>query len=693
MKISLNSPKIVIPLMSLLIVIPLAYDLFKLSSEVSIPTLDYLAEIMMIGLGLLFYRFIISEYNFQDKTIQDNLRTFVYLLGLLYMLVIVCQLLFSHNFSPASFPPLPENLGSVLYANIISLIAIALMTPILIILKNLIYYRRTQRTIFLMKSFGLLSAATIITTVVTKAKFNLDFQGPGVYNNTLLIGVLVCIFFLSFRTAWISYLSRKEKIYYFFISLFLIWAVFYLFDFAFAFAVPAHSLAVAVYANITWYLLVSYTIFSCLYLLLHLPTARAFDRKMKEVGSLHDLSRTISTEFNFDKLVRLVTEMTRYVVGTDYTWLEMYRDDLKQLDIVAHYNLSDKEIHSFNQPVQQEFRNQVFKSKKSLLLNQITKTHPYAYLKKWKNEIHSLIGVPLISSNSQPLGILYAAKKHAFGFDPDDLAMVEAYASQAVIALDNAKLLKESLEQERLKEELRIAREVQQRLLPQKKPVLEDIDIECLTITAYEVGGDYYDFVQLPNGHIGFIIGDVSGKGTSAAFYMAEAKGVVQSLSKTFNNPRELLIRTNEILYDTLERKTFISMLMASMDCKHRKITFARAGHCPLLYYDRQRQQATLLQPKGIGVGLEKGPIFTQTLVEESISLHPGDIFVFFTDGLSEARDQNGEEFGENRLCMLIQENAHKSVIDIKQDVLQAILNFLNGQSLADDLTLILVKT
>ena len=693
MKISLTPLKIIVPLMIVLIVLPLLYDIFKLNSDVNIPTLDYLAEIMMIALGLLFYRLITNEYNFQDKTIQENLRIFVYLLGLLYILVIICQLLFSHSFSPASFPPLPENLGSVFYANIISLIAIVLMTPLLIILKNLIYYRRTQRTIFLMNGFILLSVATVIATVITKANFNLEFQGPGIYNNAFLIGVLVFIFLLSFRNAWISFLSRKEKIYYFFISLFLIWAVFYLFDFAFVFAVPAHSLAVAVFANITWYLLVSYTIFSCLYLLLHLPTARVFDRKMKEVDSLHDLSRAISTEFNFDKLVRLVTEMIRYVIGTDYTWLEMYREDSKQLEIVAHYNLNEKEIQSFNQPAQQDFRSQIFESKKSLLLNQITRTNQYAYFKKWKNEIHSLIGVPLISSNNQPLGILYAAKKHAYGFDPDDLAMVEAYASQAVIALDNAMLLRESLEQERLKEELRIAREVQQRLLPQKKPELDGIDIECLTITAYEVGGDYYDFVYLPDGHIGFIIGDVSGKGTSAAFYMAEAKGVVQSLSKTFNNPRELLIRTNEILYETLERKTFISMLMASLDCQQRKITFARAGHCPLLYYNNQQQQVRLLQPQGIGVGLEKGQIFTQTLVEESVSLNPGDIFVFFTDGLSEARNKNGEEFGEDRLCALIQESAAKSASEIKQDVMAAILKFLDGQSLADDLTLILVKT
>ena len=149
-----------------------------------------------------------------------------------------------------------------------------------------------------------------------------------------------------------------------------------------------------------------------------------------------------------------------------------------------------------------------------------------------------MIGVPLISGNGNPLGILFAAKSRSFGFDPDDMAMLEAYANQAVIALDNANLLKNSLERERLEEELRIARNVQQRLLPQQIPKYKDISIEALAINAYEVGGDYYDFLELPNNHIGFIIGDVSGKGTSAAFYMAEVKGIIQSLSKIYHSPK-----------------------------------------------------------------------------------------------------------------------------------------------------------
>ncbi|MCK5008841.1 MAG: serine/threonine-protein phosphatase [Deltaproteobacteria bacterium] len=221
---------------------------------------------------------------------------------------------------------------------------------------------------------------------------------------------------------------------------------------------------------------------------------------------------------------------------------------------------------------------------------------------------------------------------------------------------------------------------------------MDGFDIAGKSIYCDETGGDYYDFINFPGNRLGFIIGDVSGKGTSAAFCMAEAKGIVQSLGKSFHEPRELLIRTNEILYETLERKTFISMLMASLDCESHTFSFARAGHCPLLYFDSKKNKARLLQPEGIGVGLEKGDIFQKTLVEEKISCNSGDIFVFYTDGLSEARNHEGEEYGDDRLVELIHTNTNMSAKELKDIIIDSILSFLDGQSLTDDLTLLLVK-
>jgi serine phosphatase RsbU (regulator of sigma subunit) len=689
----LSSKRFIIPFLAILFLLSLINDIFEFVSNTRIVEIRYLSEFVMLIFIVIYYRYLDQNINFSEKTIQETLKLFVYLLGVMYLFVIIARILLNPSFAPGGFPNLPETFGSVIYASLVSLLAILFITPILLLIKTLIYYRHKRATIFMMRAFIISSFACIIASVITRAPLDFSFEDVGIYNNSILVFVLICTLFLSFRNSWITFLSQREKIIYFFISIFLIWAIFYLFEFAFQPAVSAHSLVIGVYAYIAWILLVTYSIICCIYLLLQLPTARIFDRKMREVNSLHDLSRAITAEFDFNKLVKLITEMTTKVIGSDSTWLELSKDGKNGLYIASSHNLSQHELENFPVSDRQFLSRHILEEQRPIIFNEIHKDHPYEYVKSWKKDIESLIGVPLISGNGNSLGILFATKKHSYGFDADDQAMLEAYTNQAVIALDNAKLLTQSLERERLEEELRIAREVQQRLLPQETPKVKNVSIDTLTITAYEVGGDYYDFFDFNNGHIGFIVGDVSGKGTSAAFYMAEAKGVIQSLSKTFTNPKDLLIRTNEILYESLEKKTFISLLMATMDCKNQQLSFARAGHCPLLYFNAQEKKSHLLQPEGIGVGMEKGIVFNKTLAEQNIDCHKGDIFVFYTDGLSEARNRNGEEFGDDRLCTIIDENAAMNVSEIKEKIIDNILEFLDGENLADDLTLVLVKT
>jgi len=392
-------------------------------------------------------------------------------------------------------------------------------------------------------------------------------------------------------------------------------------------------------------------------------------------------------------LVKLITDTTSAVIESDTTWLELYNQSSNSFSIVSAKNLSSNEISSLEKQDRQYISNKVLQTGSPILINEFTKNGKYNYLLNWKSDIGSLIGAPLISGSGKPLGILYASKISSFGFDPDDLAMLEAYANQAVVAMDNASLLKQSLERERLEQELKIARDVQQRLLPQELPGFDGIAVESLMITAYEVGGDYYDFVNFKNNHLGFIIGDVSGKGTSAAFYMAEAKGVLQSLSKSHSSPKNLLINTNNILYSSMDKKTFITMTVASIDCDKRILSFARAGHCPLLRYNASIKSCELLQPGGIGIGLDQGSIFNVTLEESQIPLKAGDIYIFYTDGLSEARNDKEEEYGDDRLCQLVEENADKPVTELKETIIDSILSFLNGRNLSDDLTLILLKT
>jgi len=685
-------PQILIAMIIILSVITLSYDFLEFYSSLSISTWKYAHEGFNLLILFLYFLYIKGKPIYVETNVTTNLKNFIKSLALLYFTVLILKQILSPNFLEGAFPKEPEDEISLVYSNLISLASIVFIVPMLVSIKNLIYYKRRKRTPLYIYLALISTLLAIILSVFFETPLDFEFSGYEIFPNSAMVLALVFIFILSTRNSWITYLTRKQKYYYFLVNGILVWVILILFDIAFRDPLPAHSLALGSWSNISYLFLATYSIMSGLNFLLHLPTARVFDRKMKEVSSLHKLSRAISVEFEYDKLVRLITEMTAEVIESSKTWLEMYEQQNSRLVVAASKDLDPENISILNEGNANTITDQIVQFKKSIIINEPVKSADYEVIANWNMPIGSLAGVPLIAANGQVLGILFAVKPEIFGFDPDDVNMLEAYANQAVIALENSKLLKSSFERERMEQELQIAREVQMRLLPQELPVLPDLQIDTLTITAYEVGGDYYDFYSQDDSNLGLIIGDVSGKGTSAAFYMAETKGIIQSLVQSYSSPRDILIQANKILFRSMEKRSFISLLAVDMDCKKNQIKFARAGHCPILHYNAKSNETSLLQPEGLAVGIDDGKVFDSYLKEHTLKLGSGDILAFYTDGLSEAMNIDNEEFGEERLCEIIRSNAGLEVSELKDTVIDHILKFLDGKNLHDDLTLILLK-
>lgn len=684
--------QLLIGVIIILSIITFLYDAWEYQSTVTLQPWNYIHETLIIAIILLYYLFLKDRQLFNQPSVHKNLRNFIILLAILYSIIFIFKLALAPQFSLGTFPYRPETFSSVVFSNVISLAAIFTLLPLLILVRNLIYYRHKKRTRLYFSIAVILTAINIGLTVAFELPLTLEFTGETTILSSVFLFTLIFLMLLSLRNSWITYLSRKEKQLYFLSSVFLAVIIILLYGYGFEQAVPAHSLALGAFITIGHWFLVFYAIMSCAYLLIQLPTAKVFDRKMREVSSLHNLSRAIAVEFDYGKLLSMVTEMASEVIESNYTWLEIMDSNSGKLSVAASKNLDSDEINKLNSGSAGLLSQLIVENKKSIVVNDVSKSDFYSIIHEWKKNVNSFVGVPLTNSKGYVIGILYSAKRTLLGFDPDDVNMLEAYANQAAIALENAQLLKSSLERERMEKELQIAREVQLRLLPQQNPRLKNLQIETLTITAYEVGGDYYDFYSSNNSYQGLIIGDVSGKGTSAAFYMAEAKGIIQSLASSYHSPREILINTNRILYNSIEKKSFISLLAAQIDLKSNIIKFARAGHCPVIYYSAGEKRTRKLQPGGIAVGLEKGTIFNERLEESALQLHCDDILVFYTDGLSEARNSNEEEFGEDRLCTLIAQNASLSAEKLKEMVIDNIMSFLDGENLHDDLTLILIK-
>jgi len=254
-------------------------------------------------------------------------------------------------------------------------------------------------------------------------------------------------------------------------------------------------------------------------------------------------------------------------------------------------------------------------------------------------------------------------------------------------------LLQVQREKQRLDDELRFAREIQKSLLPVEPPAVSGLDIAVLCEPAREVGGDYYDFFALGARRLGVLVADVSGKGTSAALYMAELKGLMLAMSPDEPSPRRLLTDLNRRLARQLDTRSFITMAYAVVDLEARTLTWARAGHTPMVVVSGGRGE--VLMPKGMVLGLQlprAEEVFAETLEEETRPLAPDDVLVLYTDGVTEAMNPRGDLFGEEALVDLLAGVAGQDSAGIRERVVREVRAFVGVAEPQDDVTMVVIK-
>jgi sigma-B regulation protein RsbU (phosphoserine phosphatase) len=259
-------------------------------------------------------------------------------------------------------------------------------------------------------------------------------------------------------------------------------------------------------------------------------------------------------------------------------------------------------------------------------------------------------------------------------------------------------LLGEMAEKGRLEQEMFAAREIQQKLLPHGPLRVSGLAVTAFCEPAREVAGDYYDFLPITDSMLGMLIADVAGKGLAAGLYMAQLKVIVQSLSRLHHEPKAFLSAVNKVVSANLDGKSFITMSYGVIDVERREMTFARAGHCPLIHVPASQpagmRKARLLVPDGLVVGLQidDGSMFDSLLQEQTISLAPGDLVVWFTDGISETMNEAFECFGESRLAQVVEQYAHLPFDQLRSYILAELRAFAGAADQHDDMTMILMK-
>lgn len=653
------------------------------------------------GGGWYYYR---SSENEDHQPMQLIGRT---VLGatVFLLLIGVTQLTVETRFSDTAGLIAPVSFSALVTSAVLSAVGGVCAILVFVSISRLVFLKRRRHTrrnyLFLVGAAGGYVLLDFMSEPNGFGMTSLDVLANVAFGLTML-GIIVNAFHFS----WILVLSRREKLINLLLSLF---GFFFFLILSLSAdrgeilhgALRAFHPAIFTFVSVTFLFGAAAMGFAFAGTLLHLPTAKEFDRKKMEISTLQNMSRLITQVFDFDELMATTTHLALEVSEGHAAWLELYetngrgkRSGVENEDstIVANSlkNITPEEIAALRAADGRPLQQMTQEAARAVLIQDFTADRRLDPATRKLKGIGTMMLVPL-SSHGEIIGLLCVTRKDAYTFDKDAVNVLSAFADMVSVAIENSALIRESIVKERMEQELLVAQTMQRSLLPQVLPTSPRFDIAARSIPAYEVGGDYFDVLTLDDAHLGFVVGDVSGKGVSAALYMAQVKGIFQSLGgSNGSSTRDILIRMNTPLSNSMEKKSFISLLYAVLNTRTGTLSFSRAGHCPLLHV--RGGAASFLQPEGMALGLDGSTRFADTLREDYIRLEHNDIVVMYTDGVTEARNTADEEFAYERLAGIVTAAAERGAEDILEEILRGVREYSSRAEAEDDITVLVLR-
>ncbi len=303
-----------------------------------------------------------------------------------------------------------------------------------------------------------------------------------------------------------------------------------------------------------------------------------------------------------------------------------------------------------------------------------------------RSSTRSELVVPLFSGN-EVIGAFNLESDRLDAYSPSDLEMVTAFANQASLSIARARLIQETLEKNKIKDQLQVAREIQQSFLPSEPAKYPGFDFDAINISSDEVGGDYFDFIPIVDHQLGVTIADVSGKGLPASLIMASYRASLIAEIRNNYAIRTILRKVNNLICESVERGKFVTAVYGVLDAKNRIFTFSNAGHNPPILL-RATGEVEFLTTGGWTLGIQADKEYE----ERPIHIREGDLLVLYTDGVTEAEDMKQELFGTDRLVELLKSNSKRSAREIRETIIDEVVRFRNPNTQPDDLTIVVIK-
>ncbi len=303
-----------------------------------------------------------------------------------------------------------------------------------------------------------------------------------------------------------------------------------------------------------------------------------------------------------------------------------------------------------------------------------------------RRETRSEMVAPIIS-NTEVIGVFDLESDQLNAYSDDDLQVLLLLASQVAIIIEKVMLHEQLIEKKRLEGQLEVARQVQLELLPARDPELEGYDISAYNYPTEEVSGDYYDWVKIFDDQIGLVIADVSGKGVPAALLMAFLRASLRAATHIGYSPHVSMAKVNYLLWESIERNQFVTAFYGILDATNKTLSYTNAGHNPPLLLDKDGN-AKFIDKGSLPLGM-----FRETRYHEYyLTTEPGDVLLLYTDGVTEAQNSQGEEFGRARLAEAARANQQLSARDLITAVKDEVMEWTDGIGATDDVTFFVIK-
>jgi sigma-B regulation protein RsbU (phosphoserine phosphatase) len=407
------------------------------------------------------------------------------------------------------------------------------------------------------------------------------------------------------------------------------------------------------------------------------------ERRALEKEVLLDITRSLAAPFDLEEVIVAIFQSLRQVVDYDAAAVYLVDRSTRTLGVVNSSGYPEGSEEAFGLQIGQGIVGWVAKTGEPVIVPDVSTDVRYVAARP---ETRSELAAPMVVEG-QLVGVFNLESNIGDAYHEGHLELLSAFAAQAAVALQRARIGRDMVEQRRLERELSIARDIQRSFLPSRAPDVPGFDLAGTSISHDQVGGDYYDFIPISETRLGLAIADVSGKGIPAALIMA---GFRMSLLAEIRNEfaiRAVMRKASLLLHESTERNKFVTAFYGVLDWKNGVLIFSNAGHNPpiLVHRDGSSEQLT----EG---GVALGVLADARYEERPIALQNGDVLVMFTDGVSEAENEKGEMFGEQRLEDLVRRHAHSPAAEILQKIVDTVTRWTGEKGASDDVTLIVAR-